>query len=315
MKKLLWLLGWALLAAQAAPALAASGYIHGLTGTATVRSGSGEARALKIGDLIDPGQTIATGENSSAVLKFEDGQIAALSPRTSFTVQDYFYDKKNIGASRVAFNLLQGGLRFITGVIGATNRNAVNLRAGTATIGIRGTDVVIYMDAVTQAVTAAVNNGAVALNSQAGFAVVVLGQVATAVPGLTPAVVGVVANIASFLPAVASASIVNLNSATNIPLNTPVNVQLSAQAVALAALAQAQPGNLALQQQAAEALQAAVLAATEALQQAIAAGGNNPVVQPSLPQEPTGETSGTTSSTPGTGGTGGAGGGGAASPN
>jgi hypothetical protein len=45
-------------------------------------------------------------------------------------------------------SLLSGGMRFITGVIGGTRKEAIAMKAGTATIGIRGTDVAITIAGV-----------------------------------------------------------------------------------------------------------------------------------------------------------------------
>lgn len=256
----------ALLALGAGNALAQAGYVHSMTGSATVRAGNEAPRPLRAGDIVNRGQTIATGPKSTAVVKFEDGQLVALAADSSFTVQEYTYNKQNISASRAAFNVIQGGLRFVTGMIGATNRNAVTMRAGTATIGIRGTDVFIHLDALTAAITLAVSQGAAVLNGVP----VGVGQLATVTPGSPAAVVATASNIANTLnQALASLS---------MPANLPVNVAASAAAIVLAAAAAADPTNLALAAQAAAALQAAVQAAVEALESAIAAGGATPVL-------------------------------------
>ena len=46
-------------------------------GSPVLTSGSAQ-RALKIGDTLESGSTISTGARSSAVIKFEDGQVMAL---------------------------------------------------------------------------------------------------------------------------------------------------------------------------------------------------------------------------------------------
>src|SRR5258706_4640288 len=74
-------------------AFAQAAYVHAMTGTATATTGTAQ-RALKIGDTLESGSTISTGEKSSAVLKFEDGQVMALAERTSFRIVDYRYNKE-----------------------------------------------------------------------------------------------------------------------------------------------------------------------------------------------------------------------------
>lgn len=324
--------------AAAGPSLAKSGYVHDLSGSATVREGAGAPRALRVGDLVDAGQTVSTAEKSAAVIKFEDGQVMALHERSAFTIQEYSYDKKNVSASRAAFNLLQGGLRFITGVIGSTNRNAFRMAAGTATIGVRGTDGTVMFDPVTQIVTAAVNAGALAITNPLGTQTIGVGNFSSVSPNQAPRAP---APVAQALPAV-RATLNSLAQARNIPVNTPVVIAQSARAAAAQARASelrqqaaANPQNQALQQQAlqaevqaTQALSQAISAAQDAYTAAIQAGAVTPApaAPPPPPSDPTPTPSPTptttdptptpTTTTTGTPtGTSGAGGGGTASPN
>jgi hypothetical protein len=57
------------------------------------------------------------------------------------TVNAYTYDLKDPAKSNVLLSLLTGSMRAITGLIGKSRPDKVAFRAGTATIGIRGTDV------------------------------------------------------------------------------------------------------------------------------------------------------------------------------
>lgn len=242
------LIGWLLILAPAV-ALAAAAYVHDLAGKATVSSGSGPARALKIGDLIDPGNTIRTEPNGTATIKFEDGQVIVLRESTAFRVGEYVYNKEKIKESRAVFNLLAGGLRFISGVIGSTNPKSFRMTAGTMTIGIRGTDGDVTFDPVSQAVTAAVNAGVVELNSPVGTQAIPANAFSRATPTTPPSVP---APITQAPPAVQAAVTKSLAQA-NVPINTPVVVQASANA----AVAQAQS-----QQAAAQATQAQAQAQT-----------------------------------------------------
>jgi hypothetical protein len=112
------------------------------TGTVQVQTGTAPARALRTGDLVRQGDTVTTGPVSSAVLKFEDGQVAALTANSTMTVTAYQYNPQTGGGS-VLLSLINGGMRAITGLIGRRTPNNVAYRAATATVGIRGTDVTI----------------------------------------------------------------------------------------------------------------------------------------------------------------------------
>jgi hypothetical protein len=318
-----WLFRLMFIACMLVPgvALATAGYIHDMTGKGTVVGPTGATTALSVGTIIAAGSTIRTEPNSTAILKFEDGQIAVLAADTAFRVSEYNYNKTRVADSRIAVDLIQGGLRFITGVIGATNRNAVRLTAGTATIGIRGTDLSILRNAATQAILAAVNNGAANLSNSVGEVNLGPGSLVGSLVGANvPPVTTAVANILTLFGPGAVA-LQTLNNAPNIPINTPVVVAASARAAALQAVARANPGNAVIQQQAAAALNEALAAAQAALTAAIQAGAQTSFpastpqqiqqLQQQLQQEQSGQTgTGTGTGTSGTGtGSGGAGGG------
>lgn len=129
------------LAAMCQLVLAAPAVVSGLTGTAQVTPDTGSPRALRNGDSVNERDTIATAQNSGLVLLFEDGQIAAIGENSRMTVSAYSYDVKEPAKGNVLLSLLTGSMRAITGLIGKASPQKVAFRAGTATIGIRGSDV------------------------------------------------------------------------------------------------------------------------------------------------------------------------------
>jgi len=289
-----------LLALCAGNAFAQAAYVHDLTGTATATAGTAQ-RTLKIGDLVDSGSTISTGEKSTAVVKFEDGQVMALAEKSSFRIVDYRYNKERVGQSSAVFNLLQGGLRFISGVIGSTNRSNFRMTAGTATIGIRGTDGTAQYDSVSQAVLVAVLAGALTMDTSQGAALIAAGNFSSFTPGQAPTVPQPTTQATAAVQAA-----VNGLAVRNVPINTPVVVQASAAAAAAVAnavlletQAKAQPNNAALQAAAAAAtklaqdsLATAIGAAQQAFDTAVKAGAipAAPPAPPPLPQGITGST-------------------------
>lgn len=244
------ILGLLLMLASSAVLAIPAGYVHDLSGTLTSQRGNEPARALKMGDTLEPGVTLATGGKGTAVLKFEDGQLVTLSPGTQFAVREYNYNKKSVKDSSMVFALLRGGLRFVTGVIGATNRNNFKLTVGTATIGVRGTDG--WASYVEGLVLAAVNQGALEFTTPAGTQTIPVnssavvsptGQTFTAPTTSIAAVMSAGGVPASAANAAQSATAVQqqMNN-VQIPINTPVVIAAAAQAaqvVATARVAQA----------------------------------------------------------------------------
>jgi len=313
-----------LLALTAGSAFAQIAYVHEMTGSVTATAGSAPARNLKTGDTLETGTTVTTGEKSSAVIKFEDGQVMALSERSSFRISEYRYNRQRVRESSSVFELLAGGLRFITGVIGASRPDNVRLNVGTTTIGIRGTDGSLHFDPVTRAVTAAVLAGEVALVTPSGTQNVRVGEFSSHLPGQAPTPAAPIARAEA-----AVQSVLNRLAAQGVPINTPVVVQASARAAAaaaearaLAAQAAAQPNNPSLQQaarqaneQAQQALSTAVQEAQQAYQSAIQNGATPPAPPAAPPAPPNlpspGATGPSTNTSPTPSGSSGAGAGGA----
>lgn len=123
-------------------ALAGSAVATSVVGNVQVKTGNAAARPIRQGDEVNQGDTLSTGPASSLVVKFDDGQIAALTANSRMTITAYQYNPQ-AGTGNVLLSLIDGGMRAITGLIGRRSPNQVAYRAATATIGIRGTDVTI----------------------------------------------------------------------------------------------------------------------------------------------------------------------------
>ncbi len=98
----------------------------------------GTRRTVSRGELIGSGETVVTGEGR-AQLKLTDGGFVALDARTEYVIEAYRYDAAAPGEGRSFFNLVRGGVRFVTGAIGKVQRANWRMRTAVATIGIRGT--------------------------------------------------------------------------------------------------------------------------------------------------------------------------------
>ena len=135
-------LAWSALLALAAtmplPAMAQvrAGQVQHLQGMATAQQTGEPVRFIASGDAINEGDVITTTEKGFAVVAFTDGTKITLRPSTSFAIEKYAHDA---GSEYGLMRLLRGGLRAITGLINKRNPGALEFRAATATIGIRGT--------------------------------------------------------------------------------------------------------------------------------------------------------------------------------
>lgn len=125
-----------LAAAQAGRFLLAAGDVTVVRGGATVRAA--------VGTAVESGDVIRVGQQSNAQIRLSDESIVALRPGTELRIDDYVYSGKPDESSRSLISLARGGLRTITGAIGALHdRKRYEVRTPTASIGIRGTHYVL----------------------------------------------------------------------------------------------------------------------------------------------------------------------------
>jgi len=155
-----WLSG----AAIAAPA----GVFFEVVGDVTMTPAGKPPIKVKTGDLFESGARMVTGPQGRATLKFEDGEVMALSVNTDFTVTNYVYVPAAPAEGSVIVNVAKGGLRFISGLISKANPSKFAVRTPTVTAGVRGSDgeVIVLTDA---------NNGVQVLVGSNGDQVTVTG--------------------------------------------------------------------------------------------------------------------------------------------
>jgi hypothetical protein len=134
-------------------------------GITQVQTGSGAPRALRVGDQVLQGDTISTGAASSVVLRFDDGEVTALTQNSRMTITAYQYEPAS-QKGNMLLSLVTGGMRAITGLLGRNTPDRVAYRAATTTIGIRGTDVSIGTDGTNVVISVTTGTIVVTLNGQ-----------------------------------------------------------------------------------------------------------------------------------------------------
>jgi hypothetical protein len=159
---------------------APAGQITQASGHVAVSSPTGAPKSAGSGDAVENGQTVTLGDDSRAVIKFQDGQVVALQSKSIFKVNSYKYDQAAPEKGESFFSLLQGGMRALTGLIGTSNKAGWKLATPTATIGIRGTD---FMAVINQGVFLKVDAGAISATNSAGTAVFSAGETAAVASG------------------------------------------------------------------------------------------------------------------------------------
>lgn len=146
-KRLLSALVVLVLCGLASPGWAAqvAGTIVQLSGPLMAKKADGSARFLSLRSEVESGDTLITERATYAMVKFIDNSEITLKPSTTFKVEQFAFDADKPEGDQAAFNLVKGGLRSITGMLGKRNKEKFSMKTSGATIGIRGTTFVAEM--------------------------------------------------------------------------------------------------------------------------------------------------------------------------
>ncbi|PKO90499.1 MAG: hypothetical protein CVU18_00650 [Betaproteobacteria bacterium HGW-Betaproteobacteria-12] len=156
---------------------AAAARLDFVNGEVRALSASGETRSLAKGSELQTGDTVLTGRDGRAQLRFTDGALVSLQPQSEYRLDNYRFAGQADGQERGFFSLLKGGLRTLTGLIGRANRDSYKVSTAVATIGIRGTEfTVTYLDPETIAI--ATGEGRIEVCNRAGCIIVASGEAA-----------------------------------------------------------------------------------------------------------------------------------------
>ena len=94
---------------------------------------------------VSQGDSIQTGPNSSVGLIFEDDTVVALGPNSEISVESFLFIPAQKQLSFVT-RMIHGTFSFITGQIAKLAPNKVVLETPDATLGVRGTKLVVKID-------------------------------------------------------------------------------------------------------------------------------------------------------------------------
>lgn len=124
-----------------APSGNGAGKVMYVLGALLARRADGTAKVMALESDVRAGDVLATSKDSYALIQMNDGAKMTLLPNSNLKIVDYRFNKDAPQLDNAVFNLLKGGLRSVTGLIGKRgNVDAYRMQSSMATIGIRGTD-------------------------------------------------------------------------------------------------------------------------------------------------------------------------------
>ena len=207
------------------PAQTEGSRVYMVKGSVFVKPGKSPAHRVIGDEIIGSDTLVSTGDDSAALLKFEDGQIVTMRANSTFHVREYRYNASKIEDSNIIFSLLKGGMRFVTGLIGQRKKQAFRLLTPNATMGIRGTEFMVAM--VDKSLYSKVQTGKISMTNAAGVSVLGAGQ--SAVVKSSTVLASIVS--ASAIPAGTFSDLVSIPldpSAIPVPVPVPAPISIPA---------------------------------------------------------------------------------------
>jgi hypothetical protein len=120
------------------------GVVKTLEGDATVQR-NGETITVVTGMAIQRADVIKTGHHSTVGLVFSDDTRISMGSNTELAVNDYLFEPLEKNLSFVV-QLIRGTVSFLSGQIVKLSPESVQLVMPEATIGVRGTHVLVKVD-------------------------------------------------------------------------------------------------------------------------------------------------------------------------
>ena len=116
-----------------------AGTVVHLSGPLMAKKADGSVKILARKSEVEQGDTLVAEKGTYAQIRFIDNSEITLRPDTTFKIEAFAYDEAKPDADSARFDLVKGGLRSVTGLLGKRNKEKFSLKTPTATIGIRGT--------------------------------------------------------------------------------------------------------------------------------------------------------------------------------
>jgi hypothetical protein len=132
-----------LLVASATNAWSADGRILSFEGDVRVNG-----QPLTASTVLQREDTIVTAEGASVRIVLSDNSVIDLDSESQIQLSDYTYDPAEPENNKSEISVVEGSLRYVSGLIAKEDPNDIGFTAGNSTIGVRGSFTGIEVDGV-----------------------------------------------------------------------------------------------------------------------------------------------------------------------
>lgn len=102
---------------------------------------AGIKQPLKPGMELNPGDVLITGPGARMLLNMDDGSLVKMGEDASLNLAAMLPPANDKGYFEAAIHVIKGAFRFTTTELAQTRKRNIDVRIGTVTVGIRGTDI------------------------------------------------------------------------------------------------------------------------------------------------------------------------------
>jgi hypothetical protein len=150
------------------------GTIVEVEGSVSLASSGAQPVTATVNMPVHLNDVVQTGIASRAFILFIDNTELTLSENAVVTVNSYVYNPDDNTNNQASYSVVQGAFNYVSGLIGKKDNPDVHIDTPVGSIGIRGTD--FWAGNLDNQYSVAVNEGQVALKTDAGEEVVNKGQ-------------------------------------------------------------------------------------------------------------------------------------------
>ena len=97
-------------------------------------------RNLTAGDDVFMNDEVETGAKTRAQVLLRDESVFSMAPSSRIVFDEFVYDP-TVGEGSLQASLVKGGVRFVSGQLSNNQPENIKIKAGKATVGIRGTEI------------------------------------------------------------------------------------------------------------------------------------------------------------------------------
>lgn len=116
-----------------------AGQVLKVSGEASLKGSDGQLRSAEPKEKVYEGDTVTTGKGGQVFLVLIDKTRMIVRQNSTVVIEAFKFENKP--TDEQVTTVLKGALRSVSGVIAKNTPKNVNYKVGTATIGIRGTDI------------------------------------------------------------------------------------------------------------------------------------------------------------------------------